>query len=297
MGDLAIEIKDLNIGFKDKQIIDSMDLRIEKNKIYGLLGKNGAGKTTMLNSIVGGLPGIGGIIEIDGINPYSNPSVLDKVCMIREQDVMGDEYKAKDILRNYHIFYENYDKVLEAKLVAFFELPLKKRLVKYSRGMKTLLMNIVGICSRAEIVIYDEPTLGLDAVNRAHFYEILLEQYAKFPQTIIISTHQIEEIENLLEEVIVIDQGKAVIEDSLEDFKKKAWYITGEQVVMQGLDLLRDEVGKKQIGTIKSYSYYGEISEQERAYMNKNRIEYTHIDLQKFFVEMTKGKEFSDEGN
>ena len=92
-----------------------------------------------------------------------------------------------------------------------------------------MLSNIIGICSNCPITIFDEPTVGLDAVNRNYFYDVLIESYSENPRTIIIATHLIEEVENLLEEVVIIKDGDVKITDSLENIRQKAYFISGNQ--------------------------------------------------------------------
>lgn len=295
MGDVAIQIKDLSIVFKDKEVLKNISLEIEPNKIYGLLGKNGVGKTTLINSIAGGIYKSKGYIKIENTDIYEDPTILEKICIVREQEIFSPDTKVKEIFKFYHIFFPNYDKKLEKKLIEFFELPINKTYKTYSRGMKTLIMNIVGLCSKAPIVIYDEPTIGLDAVNRTHFYEILLEEYNKQPQTIILSTHLIEEVDKLLEKVIILDKGEVLVDSDVEDLKTKACYITGKSDDLDGLEVLEGKKPKQSFGKVKVYIHYGEISERDLMYMEDHDIECSPIELQKLFVELTRGKEFSYE--
>lgn len=292
MAEKVIQVKNMNIAFKDKEVIRGLNLGIEENKIYGLLGKNGAGKTTLINSIAGGLYSSKGSVKIYGIDPYEDATILEKICIVREQEIFSQDVKVKEIFKYYHTFYPNYDKSLEQKLVEFFELPLKKPYKTYSRGMKTLVTNIIGLCSKAPIVIYDEPAIGLDAVNRTHFYEILLQEYNKHPQTIILSTHLIEEVDNLLERIIILNNGKVMVDSSVEELKMKACYITGREEKLKHLKILEGKSSKQSFGKTKVYIYYGEINQKDLKYMEDNDIECSPIELQKLFVELTRGKEF-----
>lgn len=295
MGELAIQIKNLNVVFKEKEVLKDINIQIEENKIYGLLGKNGVGKTTLINSIAGGLCSAKGKIKIYGQDPYVQQSVLENICIVREQEIFSPEAKVKNIFKYYQIFYPNYDEKLEKKLIEFFELPTHKTYKTYSRGMKTLIMNIVGLCSKAPIVIYDEPAIGLDAVNRTQFYEILLQEYNKHPQTIILSTHLIEEVDNLLEKVIILDKGKVIVDTDVEELKTQAVYITGKEKDLEKLDILKGKKPRQSFGKMQVYIHFGEIESQELRYMEQNNIECSPIELQKLFVELTRGKEFEYE--
>lgn len=295
MDNIAIKLEDIEISFGNKKVINKINLNIEENKIYGLLGKNGIGKTTLLNSLVGGLKPNKGTVKICDIDPYEDPRVLENVCIVREQETFAPDTKVKEIFKFYHIFFPNYDKKLEKKLIEFFELPINKAYKTYSRGMKTLIMNIVGLCSKAPIVIYDEPAIGLDAVNRTQFYEILLEEYNKNPRTIILSTHLIEEVDSLLEKVVILDKGQVIVDSSVDELKMQACYITGREDDLKGLDILKDKKPKQSFGKVKVYVHYGELAKKDLVYMEEHDIECSPIELQKLFVELTRGKEFNYE--
>lgn len=292
-----IELNHIKIAFEDKTVIQNLGTQIEENKIYGLLGKSGSGKTTLLNSIVGGIEPEAGGVKIYGEDPYTNPQVLENICIVREQEIFAPDITVKEIFSYYHIFYPNYDKKLQSRLVDFFGLPIQKSYKTFSRGMKTLVTNIIGLCSKAPIVIYDEPTIGLDAVSRTQFYEILLQEYTRFPQTIIISTHQIEEMENLLEQVIILNEGHIILDDSLESIKEKAYYLTGRAEHLEKLKILQGKNPKQKFGKMETYACYGRLNKQDLNDIETHDIELRPMALQKLFIELTKGKEFTYEGN
>ena len=196
--EIGISIKGVTHRFGKSLVFEKLDLDFEKNKIYGLLGKNGAGKTTLLNLIGGQLALQEGEIRLWGEEADHDPTILEKVCLVTEREYGNEEEKVKNIFKIYHGFYENYNVALEKRLCKYYKLPLNKPYKKYSRGMKSLVSNIIGICSRAELTLFDEPTLGLDAVNREQIYNILLEDYIQNPPTIILSTHLIEVVQHFL---------------------------------------------------------------------------------------------------
>lgn len=287
MGD-AIKITDLSHSFKEQLVLDNISVNFEENKIYGLLGKNGSGKTTLLNIIANQLLSKSGYIEILGINVKDNVDVLDNICIVREKEFYNIEIKVKNIFKMYSYFYHNYDKELERQLCDYFNINTKKRYQHLSRGMKSLVSNIIGLCSNAPITIFDEPTIGLDAVNREEFYNILLDNYIKNPRTIIISTHLIDEIDNVLENVILLDKGKIVINDNIENIKEKSYYITGKKEDLSKLECLNNKKIHKRFGSTLVYYYYGDICDKDLDLINKLDINVEHMSVQELFINTTK---------
>lgn len=292
--DYAIEIKNLNQRFKDKVVCDNLSLNFEKNKIYGLLGKNGAGKTTLINMIAHQLIAKDGEIKIMGKSPKEDVSVIDNICVVREKEIITNtntEVKVKEVLKSYSYFFPNYDYKLQDKLCKLFEISPKLKYRKLSRGMKTSVSNIIGICSNAPITIFDEPTVGLDAVNRKEFYSILLESYMKENRTIIISTHHINDIEEILEKVVVIKDGNVVIDDYIEEVNQKSYYISGHKDELSRLSILRNLKPIKSFGNTQVYYYYGEIGDSDLDLIDKLDIDLENMKLEDLFVNINKKEE------
>lgn len=292
--DYAIEIKNLNQRFKDKVVCDNLSLNFEKNKIYGLLGKNGAGKTTLINMIAHQLIAKDGDIKIMGKSPKEDISVIDNICVVREKEIITNtntEVKVKEVLKSYSYFFPNYDYKLQDKLCKLFEISPKLKYRKLSRGMKTSVSNIIGICSNAPITIFDEPTVGLDAVNRKEFYSILLESYMKENRTIIISTHHINDIEEILEKVVVIKDGNVVIDDYIEKVNQKSYYISGHKDELSKLSILRNLKPIKNFGNTQMYYYYGEICDNDLDLIDELDIDLENMKLEDLFVNINKKEE------
>lgn len=287
----SIEVKNLNQSFKDKIICDDVSINFEKDKIYGLLGKNGTGKTTLINMIAYQLIAKSGEIKIFGKSPKEDISVLDNLCVVREKDIIKDfhtECKVKEVFRFYSYFFSNYDYELQDKLCKLFEINPKLKYKKLSRGMKTSVSNIIGICSNAPITIFDEPTIGLDAVNRQEFYNVLLESYTKKNRTVIIATHHIKDVEELLEKVVIIKDGKVEVDDYIEKVKEKSYYISGNKDDLFKLSILKGKYPLKSFGNTVMYYYYGDIPENDMGLIESLDIEIENMKLEELFVNINK---------
>lgn len=287
----AIEIKNVCHSFKDKVICDNINIKFEKDKIYGLLGKNGAGKSTLINIITNQLICDSGEINIFGKSINEDISGLENICVVREKEFYDPAYKVKDILKSYSYYFKDYDYDLEDRLCKLFEINKKLVYKKLSRGMKSMVSNITGICSNSPITIFDEPTIGLDAVNRQEFYNILLESYMNNNRTIIISTHLITEIEELLEKVVIIKDGNVKVDDCIDDVREKSYYITGKKEDLQRLSILKDNKPVKSFGNTMTHAYYGDINEGDLEIIENFDMELDRMSLQDLFVNMNKKEE------
>ncbi len=285
---LAIEIKNLNHNFGLKKIYNNISIEFEHGKIYGLLGKSGTGKSTLINLIGNQLVCRDGEIKIFGKTVKEDISVLENVCIVREKEFFLKDYKVKSIFNMNSIFYKNYDYNLQNRLCRLFELNENLHYKNLSRGQKTLLSNIIGICSNCPITIFDEPTLGLDAVNRSYFYEALIESYAENNRTIIIATHLIKEVEELLENVIIIRDGDVKVADSIENVREKSYYITGKKENLDSIFELSQQTPIKSFGNNLTYWYYGELSVNVKERMNDLGISYERISLNELFLSINR---------
>jgi len=294
---VAIKVKNLCKSFNDTVILDDISIDFYENKIYGLLGKNGVGKTTLLNIITKQLISKSGTVEIFGQDINKNDDVLDKLCIVREREFPENDILIKELFNIYSYFYKDYDKKLQEKLCDYFEIDSKKLYRKLSRGMKSLVLNIIGICSNASITIFDEPTIGLDADNRNEFYKILLDSYIKNPRTIILSTHLINEVENLIENVVIIHKGKVIVDDSIDNISQKSFYISGDKSDLEKLQCLKDTKYDKSFGSKQVYKYYGDINQEDLKFIESLNINLETMNLQDMFVHLTKRGKINEQVN
>ncbi len=286
----AIECMNISKAYGKSKALSDISLRIEENKIYGLLGRNGAGKSTLLNIISAQIFPDGGEVKILGEAPYENEKALKNLCMVKESGMFLKDIKVIDALSIASSFYPNWDKGFAERLADQFELDEKKIYKNLSLGMKSQLGIIVGLSSRAPITIFDEPYIGLDAAGRQLFYDVLIEDYTENPRTIILSTHLIDEVSNLLEEVIILHKGSVKLEGNSDDVKKKAFYVSGikEQVekhVSVKTILNIDEFGKNIAAAV-----FDDISEKEIKAMEADDLSISSISLQQLFIHLTGGK-------
>ena len=217
----------VTMRFRGHTALTDVTTGIQADTITGLLGRNGAGKTTMMQLLTGHRVPTTGRVQVLGRSPYENDAVLSRLCFIKESQRYPDLFRVCDAVAAASWVYPGWDQELAEQLLEDFELPRKRQIKKLSRGMTSAVGIVLGLASRAPVTLFDEPYLGLDAVARQLFYDRLLADYAEHPRTIVLSTHLIEEISDLLEHVLLLDHGQVVLDADAETLRAQALTVTG----------------------------------------------------------------------
>lgn len=216
-----------------KDVLHGVDLILESGKIYGLIGRNGAGKTTLLSILTSQNPASSGSVTYNGEPVWENPKVLEHLCFSRELNQMtgnsSNQMKVKEYLRIAATFFPHWDKEMAQYLIKEFGIDVKKRIGKLSKGMLSMVTIIVALASKAEFTFLDEPVAGLDVVAREKFYELLVEEFSQTGRTFVVSTHIIEEAADVLEEVIIVDQGKILLKENTQELLDRSFHISGHE--------------------------------------------------------------------
>lgn len=287
-----IEVKNLKKKYGDNLVLDNIDIVFEENKIYGLLGRNGAGKTTLLNIMTNRVFQDDGTIEIDGENIRENDNALEKIYFMTEKNLFPEGYKVKDIFKWTAEFYPNFNMEYALELSKKFTLDISKKIKNLSTGYSSIVKIITAMSSNAEVVIYDEPVLGLDANHRELFYKELMKDYIQNPKTIILSTHIIEEVSSLLENVIILNDKKIVSIDEAEELIDKVYTVSGLSENVDKYIEAKKIVNIETLTNFKSATILGEINSIDKVIAESLGLEFTKVELQKLFIYLTnKGEE------
>lgn len=282
-----IKIKNLTKYYGKNLAIDDISLEITENKIYGLLGRNGAGKTTLLNLITNKLFPTNGEILIDSENIFENERVLSQIYYMSEKNLYPETMKVKEIIKWTKDFYPNFDLDYAYKLSDKFNLNLKSKFKALSTGYASIFKIILTLSSRAPILLFDEPILGLDANHRDMFYKELINYYSETPTTVIISTHLIEEVSDIIEEVLIIKDGKLILSDTTENILFSGYTVSGKAEDVDAFNKDKKVIGEDNIGKFKSAYILGPIPSKEDPYLNASNLEISKLDLQKMFIQLT----------
>ncbi len=223
----AAVLDDVTVRFGATTALDRVTTSVPQGAITGVLGRNGAGKTTLMQLLVGHHRPTEGDVRVLGATPYENDDVLRRTCLIREGQQYPDWFEVRHALAAAATVYPDWDGDLADELVAEFDLPPQRAIKKLSRGMASSVGIVVGLASRAPVTLFDEPTLGLDAVSRQTFYDRLIADYAEHPRTVVLSTHLIEEVSGLLERVLLLDRGRVLLDEDADHLRDSAVTVAG----------------------------------------------------------------------
>lgn len=281
---MKINVKNLSKKYKEKYALDRISFSLLEPKIYGLLGRNGAGKTTFMEILAGHILSSSGEITIDNESPFDNQRITESICLIKEGNNFKKDLSVKNVLRIYSMFYPTWDHELAEELLDVYNLDKKAKVKTLSKGMESALGIIVGLSSKAPITIFDEPYIGLDAAARRKFYEILLEEYEKEKRTIIFSTHLIDEVSLLFEEVLIIQDGQLVLREEADVLRTSTCAVTGTVQQVEEFSANKKVINKRQLaGMMTAYVYCN----QEEAVTAGLKTE--GIPIQDLMIHLTEG--------
>lgn len=280
----AIQIKNITKRYKGVTALDDVSLSFEFGKIYGFLGRNGAGKSTLINIIANRIFADQGEVLIDGIPAKENMGVHEKIFCMSEADLYDRDLKVKEHFKWTNRFYSDFDLGKALALSRKFDLDVNKRFKALSKGYQSIFKLIVALSINVPYVIFDEPVLGLDANHRELFYSLLLKELENNERTLILATHLIEEVSNIIEEVVLIDKGKILLQKTVEELLETGYSVSG---LAQEVDRYcdgRNVIGYDELGNLKVAYVLG-----EKAALPKNsNLQIAAMNLQKLFVKMTE---------
>ena len=286
----VVEVSGLTKRFGAVTAVDDVTFSIEENKIYGLLGRNGAGKTTIMQLLTGQDFATSGSIQVFGQSPVENAKVLQRISFIKESQRYPEDFKVKHVFKSAPWFFSGWDQEFAERLIDDFRLPLNRVIKKLSRGQLSSIGVIVGLASRAPLTFFDEPYLGLDAVARQIFYDRLLADYAEHPRTVILSTHLIDEVADLLEHVLVIDEGRIIIDADAETLRGTATTVVGTRAAVDAFVQGRDVLHRDGIGGLASVTVAG-LSPAQRQEATAAGLELSPVSLQQLIIRRTNTSE------
>lgn len=280
-----IEIETLTKKYGATLALDSISLTMDEDKIYGLLGRNGAGKTTLLNLMTGKTFPTSGQITLAGEPIWENDAALGQIFYMTEQNLYPPSMRVREALRWTGEFYPEFDLGYAEGLAERFELNTKKKMKELSTGYASIFKAILTLASNARILLLDEPVLGMDANHREMLYKEILANFIEKPKKVILSTHLIDEIADILEEVMIIKKGRLVLTQPVEELLASAHTVSGEASKVDEYTAGRECVGEQRLRNFKSVIVVA--SHRDPSLAKSLGVELGSVELQKLFIGLT----------
>ncbi|WP_153731041.1 ATP-binding cassette domain-containing protein [Sporosarcina obsidiansis] len=283
----TISLRDVTKKYRSLTILDQVNLEIRENAITGVVGRNGAGKTTLMKMIAGFIKESGGELRVFGERPFNSLSVSANTIFI--DDMMGfpDAMTLGDILVECERFYAKWDGELAKRLLEYFSLPLVLKHRILSKGKRSIFNAVVGIAARCPLTMFDEPITGMDSAARRDFYRALLKDYIAHPRTILLSSHHVEEMEDLLEDVLLID-GKGIgFHGPITELQEKFLALQGKRETLEIYANRYAVIHRSTTGPLAEWIVDNEHTEAELVALKQAGIRIAAVSASDAYLAMT----------
>lgn len=280
----GIQIKHVTKKFQEITALEDVSFNFEYGRIYGFLGRNGAGKSTLINIIANRIFADSGEVLVDGVPSRENMKVHEKIFCMSEADLYDKDLRIRDHFKWIGRFYESFDLEKAYDIAEKFGLDTNKKFKALSKGYQSIFKLTAALALNVPYVIFDEPVLGLDANHRELFYELLLRDYENNERTIIIATHLIEEVANIIEEVVLIDKGKVLLQDNVASLLEMGYSVSGLAEKVDEYCAGKNIIGCDELGNLKIVYLLGE----KTPLPSGSGLTFSTMNLQKLFVKLTE---------
>lgn len=287
----SIQCNALTKVYGSVKALDDLTFRIEENTITGLIGRNGAGKTTLLKIIAGFLRPTYGDITVFTENPFDNLKVSSNLILVDDQMPLPGFLSLADLMEAASSFYENWDWEIARGLFEYFSFKPDQLYKTLSKGKKSTFNMILGIAAHCPLTIFDEPTTGMDAAVRKDFYRALLKDYIAYPRTIILSSHLLNEVEDILEDVLLIHNGHKHLHLPVTDLKEYAVGLRGKSTIVNEFARGKEILFEENVGKDSSYLVVrNDFSEADLQQMKLKGVELSGVATDDLCVYLTSNR-------
>ena len=270
-----LEMKNVTKTFGDFKALDGLTMTVPKSAIYGLVGPNGAGKSTAIRHLTGVYRPDCGEILMEGQPIYENPALKARMGYIPDDIFFFPSASLEEMRKFYRSMYPTFDDKLFEELYDIFKLPKKGQIRRFSKGMQKQAAFYLTICCRPDVMILDEPVDGLDPVMRRQGWNSILSDVAQRGTTVLVSSHNLRELEDICDHVGIMDHGKMLLERSLADMQGNTVKLQMVGEIPAGLDILHES----QLGRLKTLVVRGRAEEVEAKVQAENPTYYDLLPL------------------
>lgn len=285
---MEISAENLTLKYRNTTALSHVSFHLKGPKIYGLLGRNGAGKTSLLSILASFRAQTSGELAIAGEEVFENPAIMQHVILITDQDYKEETDTVKKLVIWAGRYRPFFDLDYAYELLQKFKLPLDKKAKDLSKGMQAALSVTIGLACRAPITIFDEAYVGMDAPTREIFYRELLADQELHPRMILMSTHLVTEMDYLFEEIVILHKGEVILQDDCESILEKGVTITGNAQIVDDFAHGLTVLNTQSLGSVKSITVYGKIDAKKRKEAQEKGLEIGSISLQDLFIHLTE---------
>ncbi|WP_411169886.1 ABC transporter ATP-binding protein [Clostridium sp. MB05] len=215
-----LKVKNFSLTLNEKMVLENINFSVERGKVLGIVGPSGMGKTSLIKSIVGIYKGTEGAIFLDGQDVYDNPITKSKIAFVPDEHSSFYLITLKEIINYYKKIYENFDEDKFYRINKVFRIPTNRRFFQLSKGMKARVNLMMAFSLNADLLVLDEPTSGLDPILKEKVLKIIINEVSTKEKLVIISSHNLGELERICDEVLILNDGKIDYHNSLESMKK-----------------------------------------------------------------------------
>ena len=277
-----IELKNVTKTFGNFTALDNLTMTVPKGCVYGLVGPNGAGKSTVIRHITGVYTPDSGCITLNGVEIYENAELKGKIGYIPDDVFYFPSATLEDMRKFYRGLYPKFDDKLFDKLYEIFNLPPKSPIRRFSKGMQKQAAFHLAICCRPEVLILDEPVDGLDPVMRRQVMSMILSDVAEYGTTVLISSHNLRELEDVCDHVGIMDHGKMLLERSLADMQGNTVKLQLVGQLPESLDILH----QSHSGRLSTYIIRGTAQEviDQVTLLNPTYFDVLPLSLEEIFI-------------
>lgn len=278
-----LKIKEIRKVFGKKEVLKEVSFTLETGHIYGLLGRNGVGKSTLLSIINNQVVPTSGDILLDGESILESDRGLRQLFLVNDSCLAGKENnkKIQHYLNEACNFYPEFDLERAEHLLGAFDLKKTTRLHKLSTGYRSIVNIVLALSMKVPFIFLDEPILGLDANHRDLFYKELLEVFGEGQTSFILSTHLIEEVSHIIDGVIILSDGQVVVEETVDAVLEQGWAVTGPEMAIIDVKSKLASLGWERLGNEVTLYIYGEKPDVSAD------LVVSKPDLQKLFIQLT----------
>lgn len=292
---MNLNIDKVSVTIKNEEILSDINANFTPGKIYGLLGRNGAGKTTLISLIASYRKVDQGSITLDGKTIYENDEMMQHVNFIyNTKEASTETDQVKEYVESHAMFRNDFNQDYAYELLKKFKIDDSKSFNDLSQGQQAAVNATLGLALLSKVTIFDEVTNGMDAPTRELFYEEVLETEDRENRIIILSTHIISEMEHLFDEIVMMHNGKILLQEPTNDLLEKGFTVAGKAEKVRDFTLNKNVIKVKFLGALQIDTVIGYLSPEEMAYAEDNHLDISRLALQELFISLTnddKGQE------